>query len=201
MHNWTSWLDDYGFGKCPDIKKCNVFPDGKPFPQSSDRRRRNYVYVWHTMGKNMEIQIPHGYLTATLATVFHLSPLIPPGQYYETCDGSSSSVTLNTTNFPLGAEVMEVMVYRKSEYRKYSPLTTDNTVFYVTGEDNNRASCTFVCFSRADSNEILMLALSQIRSPWLCSSPRRVPPTTHTTFSFVVWMWSSESSSTTPVAT
>lgn len=59
------------------------------------------------------------------------------GQYSETCDGSSSSVTINTTNIPLGAEVMEVMVYRKRERRKYSPLTTDNTVFYVTGRDKN----------------------------------------------------------------
>lgn len=58
-----------------------------------------------------------------------------PGQYSETCDGSSSSVTVNTTDIPLGAEVMEVMVYRKRERRKYSPLTTDNTVFYVTGGD------------------------------------------------------------------
>ncbi|XP_056875988.1 protein QNR-71 isoform X1 [Takifugu flavidus] len=103
VYNWTSWLDDYGFGKCPDVKKCNVFPDGKPFPQSNDWRRKSYVYVWHTMG-----------------------------QYYETCDGSSSSVTINTTNIPLGAEIMEVMVYRKRERRKYSPLSVDNTVFYVT---------------------------------------------------------------------
>ncbi|XP_036947782.1 protein QNR-71 isoform X1 [Acanthopagrus latus] len=103
VYNWTSWIEDYGFGKCMDIKKCNVFPDGKPFPQSNDWRRKSYVYVWHTMG-----------------------------QYYETCDGSSSSVTINTTNIPLGAEVMEVMVYRKRERRKYSPLTTDNGVFYVT---------------------------------------------------------------------
>lgn len=44
-------------------------------------------------------------------------------------------MTINTTNIPLGAEVMEVMVYRKRERRKYSPLTTDNTVFYVTGSD------------------------------------------------------------------
>lgn len=50
VYNWTSWLDDYGFGKCPDVKKCNVFPDGKPFPQSNDWRRKSYVYVWHTMG-------------------------------------------------------------------------------------------------------------------------------------------------------
>ncbi|MED6268827.1 hypothetical protein CHARACLAT_026494, partial [Characodon lateralis] len=103
VYNWTSWLDDYGFGKCTDTTKCNVFPDGKPFPQSNDWRRKSYVYVWHTMG-----------------------------QYYETCDGSSSSVTINTTNIPLGAEVMEVMVYRKRERRKYSPLTNDNTVFLVT---------------------------------------------------------------------
>ncbi|MEQ2273909.1 hypothetical protein XENORESO_010805 [Xenotaenia resolanae] len=103
VYNWTSWLDDYGFGKCTDTTKCNVFPDGKPFPQSNDWRRKSYVYVWHTMG-----------------------------QYYETCDGSSSSVTINTTNIPLGAEVMEVMVYRKRERRKYSPLTNDNTVFLIT---------------------------------------------------------------------
>lgn len=103
VYNWTSWLDDYGFGKCKDTSKCNVFPDGKPFPQSNDWRRKSYVYVWHTMG-----------------------------QYYETCDGSSSSVTINTTNIPLGAEVMEVMVYRKSERRKYAPLTNDNAVFLIT---------------------------------------------------------------------
>ncbi|KAM4630591.1 transmembrane glycoprotein NMB [Polymixia lowei] len=103
VYNWTSWMDDYGFGKCTDLKRCNVFPDGKPFPQSNDWRRKGYVYVWHTMG-----------------------------QYHETCDGSSSSLTLNTTNITLGAEVMEVMVYRKRERRKYSPLATDNTVFYIT---------------------------------------------------------------------
>uniref|UniRef100_A0A672GC39 Glycoprotein (transmembrane) nmb n=1 Tax=Salarias fasciatus TaxID=181472 RepID=A0A672GC39_SALFA len=103
VYNWTSWIDDYGFGKCTDKKKCNVFPDGKPFPQSNDWRRKNYVYVWHAMG-----------------------------QYFETCDGSSSSLTINTTNIPLGAEIMEVMVYRKKERRKYSPLSTDSTVFYVT---------------------------------------------------------------------
>ncbi|XP_077599729.1 protein QNR-71 [Stigmatopora nigra] len=103
VFNRTSWIDDYGYGKCTDPTKCNVFPDGKPFLQSSDWRRKNYVYVWHMMG-----------------------------QYFQTCDSSSSRLTLNTSNIPLGAEVMEVMVYRKSERRKYAPLSTDNTVFYVT---------------------------------------------------------------------
>uniref|UniRef100_A0A8C6U8T0 Glycoprotein (transmembrane) nmb n=1 Tax=Neogobius melanostomus TaxID=47308 RepID=A0A8C6U8T0_9GOBI len=103
VYNWTSWLEDYGYGRCADPKKCNVFPDGKPFPQSNDWRHKNYVYVWHTRG-----------------------------QYYETCDGSSSSLSLNTSALPLGAEVMEVLVYRQRERRKYSPLTTDSTVYHIT---------------------------------------------------------------------
>uniref|UniRef100_A0A4W5K4L9 Glycoprotein nmb n=1 Tax=Hucho hucho TaxID=62062 RepID=A0A4W5K4L9_9TELE len=103
VFNWTSWLDDYGFGKCTDLKRCNVFPDGKPFPQSNDWRHKGYVYVWHSMG-----------------------------QYSEMCDGSSSSLTVNTSDITLGPELMEVMVYRKRERRKYSPLATDKTVFFVT---------------------------------------------------------------------
>ncbi|XP_041757918.1 protein QNR-71-like isoform X2 [Coregonus clupeaformis] len=103
VFNWTSWLDDYGFGKCTDLKRCNVFPDGKPFPQSNDWRHKGYVYIWHSMG-----------------------------QYSETCDGSSSTLTVNTSDITLGAELMEVMVYRKRERRKYSPLATDKTVFFVT---------------------------------------------------------------------
>lgn len=103
VYNWTSWMDDYGYGKCMDPKKCNVFPDGKPFPQSNDWRHKNYVYVWHTRG-----------------------------QYYETCDGSSSALSLNTSTLPLGAEVMEVLVYRQRERRKYSPLTTDSTIYHIT---------------------------------------------------------------------
>lgn len=43
-------MDDYGFGKCPDAKRCNVFPDGKAFAQTNDWRRRSYVYVWHALG-------------------------------------------------------------------------------------------------------------------------------------------------------
>ncbi|XP_031442515.1 protein QNR-71 [Clupea harengus] len=103
VYNWTAWMDDYGFGKCTDVKLCNVFPDGKPFPQSNDYRRKGYVYVWHTMG-----------------------------QYFETCDGSSSHLTLNTTGWNFGAGVMEVLVYRKRELRKYTPMATDNHVFFVT---------------------------------------------------------------------
>jgi len=57
-------------------------------------------------------------------------------------------LTINTTNIPLGAEVIEVMVYRKRERRTYSPLTTDNTIFYVTGADalKRAAHATFDMF-------------------------------------------------------
>lgn len=105
VYNWTSWLEDYGYGKCMNPKRCNVFPDGKPFPQSNDWRHKNYVYVWRTRG-----------------------------QFHETCDGSSSSLSLNTSSFPLGADVMEVLVYRQRERRKYSPLSTDSTVYHVTDQ-------------------------------------------------------------------
>ncbi|XP_072303379.1 transmembrane glycoprotein NMB [Eucyclogobius newberryi] len=105
VYNWTSWLEDYGYGKCLDSNQCNVFPDGKAFPQTNDWRHKNYVYVWHTRG-----------------------------QYYETCDGSSSSLSLNTSSFLLGAEVMEVLVYRQRERRKYSPLTTDHAIYHITDQ-------------------------------------------------------------------
>ncbi|XP_064205228.1 protein QNR-71 isoform X1 [Anguilla rostrata] len=103
VYSWTSWLDDYGFGKCLDPSLCNVFPDGRPFPQSNDWRRKSYVYVWHTMG-----------------------------QYFETYSGSSSSLTLNTSKVELGAGMMEVMVYRMRDRRKYSPTASDNGVYFVT---------------------------------------------------------------------
>ncbi|XP_061738394.1 protein QNR-71 isoform X1 [Nerophis ophidion] len=101
-YNWTTWLDRVGFGKCRNPAKCNVFPDGKPLPRSN-WRDKNYVYVWHTMG-----------------------------QYFQTNDDAFSTLTLNTSVIPVGAEVMEVLVYRKQEDRKYRPLSTDSVVFYVT---------------------------------------------------------------------
>ncbi|XP_048850275.1 protein QNR-71 [Brienomyrus brachyistius] len=103
VYSWTSWMEDYGFAKCPDPSKCNVFPDGAPFPQRNDWRHRNYIYVWHTMG-----------------------------QYYQTCGGSFSSLTLNTTNITLGADIMEVVVYQSHSRRKYSPVASDSGIYFVT---------------------------------------------------------------------
>ncbi|XP_018605844.2 protein QNR-71 isoform X1 [Scleropages formosus] len=103
VYNWTSWMQDYGFGQCTDPTKCNVFPDGTPFPQSYSWRRKNYIYVWRTMG-----------------------------QYFQTCGGSTSTLKLNTSNITLGAEIMEVMVYRLRDRRKYSPAAIDSGVYFIT---------------------------------------------------------------------
>lgn len=97
---------------------------------------------------------------------YYICLLLIPGQYYETCDGSSSSVTINTTNIPLGAEIMEVMVYRKRERRKYSPLSVDNTVFYVTGGD------TFEPFSSTEPREF---RIHQSLTPFPRQDPRGRP--------------------------
>ena len=71
VYNWTAWMDDYGFGKCTDVKLCNVFPDGKPFPQSNDYRRKGYVYVWHTMGERMSTRVKVHYHTHTSLQVHY----------------------------------------------------------------------------------------------------------------------------------
>ncbi|MGH0155498.1 UNVERIFIED_CONTAM: hypothetical protein FKN15_029352 [Acipenser sinensis] len=105
VYNGTSWIDDYGFGNCSNKSNCNVFPDGKPCPQRLDWRRNSYVYVWHTMG-----------------------------QYYQKHDRSVSSITLNTTNITLGAQLMELSVYRKSNRRKYSPAANASGIYFVTDQ-------------------------------------------------------------------
>ncbi len=142
--------------------------------------------------------------------LFFLSKFAP-GQYFETNDGSSSSLTVNTTKIPLGAEVMEVMVYRKRERRKYSPLSTDNTVFYVTGGEESHLAWTTLSVKQTNTitkrnlqNELLttpLCTLSQIRSHWQSTSPRRLRSTSLRMFSSVARTWSSKSSSTTPAAT
>ncbi|XP_058877906.1 transmembrane glycoprotein NMB-like isoform X2 [Acipenser ruthenus] len=56
------------------------------------------------------------------------------GQYYQKHDRSVSSITLNTTNITLGAQLMELSVYRKSNRRKYSPAATASGIYFVTDQ-------------------------------------------------------------------
>lgn len=102
-----------------------------PSEQRLETQELRLRLALHGWGERGQTEAPFPFTTLQYYSCVRL--LLIPGQYYETCDGSSSSVTINTTSIPLGAEIMEVMVYRKRERRKYSPLSVDNTVFYVTG--------------------------------------------------------------------
>ncbi|XP_054847429.1 transmembrane glycoprotein NMB [Eublepharis macularius] len=102
VYNWTQWIDDCGRQNCTHNNSHNVFPDGRPFPHHHDWRRRNFVYMFHTLG-----------------------------QYYQKTGGSSAIVSINTTNITLGSHIMEVSIYRRG-YRSYVPVTTASVVYVVT---------------------------------------------------------------------
>ncbi|XP_053122119.1 transmembrane glycoprotein NMB isoform X2 [Hemicordylus capensis] len=102
VYNWTKWIDDCGLQNCTHNNSHNVFPDGRPFPHHRDWRRRNFVYIFHTLG-----------------------------QYYQKTGGSSAMVSINTTNITLGQQIMEVSIYRRSR-ASYVPVTTVNVVYVLT---------------------------------------------------------------------
>ncbi|XP_061442939.1 transmembrane glycoprotein NMB isoform X2 [Rhineura floridana] len=102
VYNWTKWIDDCGWQNCTHNNSHNVFPDGRSFPHHDDWRRRNFVYVFHTLG-----------------------------QYYQKIGDSSASVSINTTYITPGKQIMEVSVYRRS-YQSYFPVTTANVVYIIT---------------------------------------------------------------------
>ncbi|XP_053266173.1 transmembrane glycoprotein NMB [Podarcis raffonei] len=102
VYNWTQWIDDCDGQNCSHNSSHNVFPDGRPFPRHKDWRRRNFIYVFHTLG-----------------------------QYYQTTGGSSAMVSINTTNITLGNQIMELSVYRRN-YRSFQPVATANVVYVVT---------------------------------------------------------------------
>uniref|UniRef100_A0A803SKP5 Glycoprotein nmb n=1 Tax=Anolis carolinensis TaxID=28377 RepID=A0A803SKP5_ANOCA len=106
VYNWTEWIDNCGWGNCTHNNSHNnshnVFPDGKPFPYHHDWRRRNFIYVFHTLG-----------------------------QYFQKTGGSSAVVSINTTNITLGKQMMEVSIYRRG-YRSYVPVTAASIIYVVT---------------------------------------------------------------------
>ncbi|XP_032902258.1 transmembrane glycoprotein NMB isoform X2 [Amblyraja radiata] len=104
VYNWTSWIADYDWFNCTKFFKCDVFPDGQLFPKQLDRKRRNFVYIWHTQG-----------------------------QYYQSTGGTSMTLSINTTNIILGDHMMEVSVYRRDHHRsKYIPIATASDPYTVT---------------------------------------------------------------------
>ncbi|XP_006038322.1 transmembrane glycoprotein NMB isoform X2 [Alligator sinensis] len=103
VYNWTKWIDDCGWENCTSNNTHHVFPDGRPFPHHPGWRRRNFVYLFHTLG-----------------------------QYYQKTAGSSATVFINTTNIALGKHLMEVLVYRRG-HRTYVPVATASAPYVVTG--------------------------------------------------------------------
>uniref|UniRef100_A0A8C8S370 Glycoprotein nmb n=1 Tax=Pelusios castaneus TaxID=367368 RepID=A0A8C8S370_9SAUR len=102
VYNWTKWIDDCGWETCTNNNTHNVFPDGRPFPHHPGWRRRNFVYLFHTLG-----------------------------QYYQKTGGSSAIVSINTTNITLGKQMMVVSVYRRG-HRTYVPVATASDIYVVT---------------------------------------------------------------------
>lgn len=104
VYNWTTWIDDCGWENCTSNNTHNVFPDGRPFPHHPGWRRRNFVYLFHTVG-----------------------------QYYQKTGGSSAIVSINTTNITLGKQMMVVSVYRRG-HRTYVPVATASGIYVVTDQ-------------------------------------------------------------------
>ncbi|XP_020636784.3 transmembrane glycoprotein NMB [Pogona vitticeps] len=102
VYNWTQWINNCGSENCTYNNSYNVFPDGRPFPYHHDWRRKNFVYVFHTLG-----------------------------QYYQKTGGSSAIVSINTTNITVGKQFMEVSVYRRG-YRSFVPVTAASIIYVVT---------------------------------------------------------------------
>uniref|UniRef100_A0A8C5PAN7 Glycoprotein nmb n=1 Tax=Leptobrachium leishanense TaxID=445787 RepID=A0A8C5PAN7_9ANUR len=116
VYNWTKWVDYCGEGNC---SFSNKFPDGRPFPSCPDWRRRNFIYIFQTLG-----------------------------QYYVQTGRSSAVLSINTTNITVGSQIMEVSVYRRG-HRHHSPvakgsgmyIVTDQIPFYVNiSQKNDRIS-------------------------------------------------------------
>ncbi|KAG8443018.1 hypothetical protein GDO86_011728 [Hymenochirus boettgeri] len=99
VYNWTNWVDYCNEGNCSFY---NRFPDGRPFPYTRDWKRRNFIYIFQTLG-----------------------------QYYQQAGRSSAMLSLNTTNITAGTQMMEMSVYRRG-HRQHSPVAKASLVYVVT---------------------------------------------------------------------
>ncbi|XP_072507018.1 transmembrane glycoprotein NMB [Notamacropus eugenii] len=104
VYNWTGWTEERDWGKCPNRSTHHVFPDGKPFPCHPGWKRKNFIYIFHTLG-----------------------------QYFPKLGRSSAAVSINTANMTLGPQLMEVTVYRRG-HRTYVPVTSTRDIYMVTDE-------------------------------------------------------------------
>ncbi|KAM8982039.1 transmembrane glycoprotein NMB [Sarcophilus harrisii] len=102
VYNWT--MEERDWGKCPNRSTHHVFPDGKPFPCHPGWKKKNFVYIFHTLG-----------------------------QYFPKLGRSSAAVSINTANMPLGPQLMEVNVYRRG-HKTYVPVASTRDIYTITDE-------------------------------------------------------------------
>ncbi|XP_042305431.1 melanocyte protein PMEL isoform X2 [Sceloporus undulatus] len=81
------------------------FPDGQPFSPSDRGKRGKFVYVWQTWGR-----------------------------YWQIVDGSSSLLTIDTSDVPLGSYTMEVEVYHYRGREKFIPIGSTSSQFSITDQ-------------------------------------------------------------------
>ncbi|KAG8585735.1 hypothetical protein GDO81_005132 [Engystomops pustulosus] len=82
-----------------------TFPDGRPFPRDSEKKRSKFVYVWQAWGK-----------------------------YWQVVDGPSSNLTVETDGIPLGSYRMDVVVYHYRGRQKFIPIGSTSSQFAITDQ-------------------------------------------------------------------
>ncbi|XP_074126984.1 transmembrane glycoprotein NMB [Sminthopsis crassicaudata] len=102
VYNWT--MEERDWGKWPNRSTHHVFPDGKPFPCHPGCKKKNFVYIFHTLG-----------------------------QYFPKLGRSSAAVSINTANMTLGPQLMEVTVYRRG-HKTYVPVASTRDIYTITDE-------------------------------------------------------------------
>ncbi|KAM6201051.1 transmembrane glycoprotein NMB [Rhynchocyon petersi] len=104
VYNWTAWKEDGDWGNATNQSHPNVFPDGRPFPYHPGWKKRNFVYIFHTLG-----------------------------QYFQILGRCSVGVSINTANMSLGPQLMEVTVYRRHQ-RAFVPIAKVQDLYEVTDQ-------------------------------------------------------------------
>lgn len=55
------------------------------------------------------------------------------GQYWQVADDSSSSLTIDTDDIPLGSYTMDIVIYHYRSKERFIPLGYASTQFSITG--------------------------------------------------------------------
>ncbi|XP_049610421.1 premelanosome protein b isoform X3 [Syngnathus scovelli] len=107
------WAQDCVVNGTKFLESETVFPTPKTdweavFPDGTQIKKDtkpNYVFVWKTWG-----------------------------QYWQVADGPSSTLTIDTTDIPLGSYTMDIVIYHYRSKEKFIPLGYASTQFSITDQ-------------------------------------------------------------------